>query len=416
MQLLLALRTVSRIESSPIREAVFRDIATRSRAIRMALRGYALCKRAGIAPLLVGAYGFSYFVRLVLPARRVRWLAVGLYANEVKALNGLDALLGADAPARAGWRLFNIQGLRAVQLRRVRRLYRVVAHIERRHGFMPACRVMATLFLYLRFHVWLAVMRPEAVLVTSDYSPDGAALTAAAGSLGIRRVYVPHALPSLHIRRSMLAFDAYVFDSEAMRDRFAHFAPVRGEIAYRGVAGEARLMQPVRAEVARVGVFLAGVTDMQGLLRMVRVLAERFPEVFVRGHPVDFTNPDFASVEQVAANVRISRGSTLAQDTQACDFIMAGNTTAILETLRMGVPTLYCAGLDMIPRDYNGFVRDGLVPEIAAPEDVNPLMLAAFFDAVWEKRMRYFDAGYGRDAELMRGQLVLALRRWAGLA
>ncbi|NBO17910.1 MAG: hypothetical protein EBV03_01555, partial [Proteobacteria bacterium] len=248
MQLLLALRTVSRIESSPIREEVFRDIASRSVAIRLALRVYALCRRLGLAPLLVGAYGFSYFVRLVLPDKPVRWLAVGLYANEVKELNALEALLGADAPVRVGWRLLNGQGLRAVRLRRLRRLYRVVAQLERRHGFMPACRVIATLFLYLRFHGWLSAMRPQAVIATSDYSPDGAALTAAAGSLGIKRIYVPHALPSLQIARSMLAFDAYVFDSEAMAARFASIAPIRGEVVYRGVRGGYRLMRPVQGD------------------------------------------------------------------------------------------------------------------------------------------------------------------------
>lgn len=414
MQLLLALRAVSRIESSAIREGVFRDIASRSPAIRLALRAHALCRRLGLGPLLVGAYGFSYFVRLVLPGQRVRWLAVGLYANEVKELDALAVLLGPDAPARVGWRLFNVQGLGAVRLRKLRSLYRMVVHIERRHGFMPACRVMATLFMYLRFHAWLKAMQPNAVVVTSDYSPDGAALTAAAGSLGIRRVYVPHALPSLQIGRSMLAYDAYVFDSEAMRERFSRLAPIAGEVVYRGVRGGHTLMK--RMPPGRVGVFLAGATHMEGLLAMVRALSGRFAEVLVRGHPVDFTNPDFTQVEQAAANVRISRGQALEQDAASCTLVVAGNTTAILEVLRQGVPVVYSAQLDTIPRDYNGFVTDGLVPELVSPEALQPQAVQNFFDAAWEKRMRYFDAGYGQDAQALRTQLVAALKRWGGVA
>ena len=388
------------------------DIANRSFIIRTVLWVYVLCKRIGISYMLVALYGFSYYLRTQLPQEKVRWLGIALYPNEVKQLDDLDALMGEDKPARVTWR-FTAQGMAALaRLGDVCRVLRVVKHIDKTHTFMPACRVTVALFLYMRLKPWLTVHEVKAVVVTSDYSPDGAALTSAAGGLGIPRIYMPHALPSLHIPgRSMLSYDLYLFDSEAMAERFAKISPLTGEVIYRGVRGKhlGLRLSGLAATRPRVGIFLSSGTRLAALKETIAALARFNPSaILVRGHPVDFSNPDFSALSAVPG-VCISKHTTLEEDTLACDIIIAGNSTVILECLRLGTPTVYYGALDMIPYDYNGFVAAGLVQDIAPVETFDMNSVARFFDINWLSHMAYFDAAYGKDSTVLAQHLRTSL-------
>ncbi len=405
MHLLKALRSVARTEASAVREAVFRDIANRSAVIRIVLGVHRVLRELGLSHFMVAFYGVSYFVRAVLPAGRVRWVGIGLYPNEVKQLDDLDRIMGEGwGVSRIGWKLVNLPGIFALRARACMRVLRVVRRIDARYGFMPACRITVALFLYLRLKPWLAEVAPKAVVVASDYSPDGAALAGAAASLGIARVYMPHALPSSHIPgRTLLGFEAYVFDSEAMHARFASMGTIAGHVMYRGVRGAHRMMRLEGLSVSqpRIGIFLSGSTDMPALRWTIAGLNRLSPaSILVRGHPVDFANPDFTGID-----AHVSKGTTLEEDAASCDLILAGNTTAILETLRMGVPTVYYSKLDNIPYDYNGFVADGLVPDLEKITLLDLTLVRRFFSAVWEKRMRYFDAAYGGDVEMLHAHV-----------
>lgn len=425
MQLLYALRAVSCIESSAIREESFQDIASRSRLIRAVLRLHRLCRYLGVGHVLVGAYGFAYFIRARLPAGDYPWLAVGYYPNEIKRLNAIDAVMGQDAALRVSWQLINGQGIRAVfkglSVRKLCRLCRLIRRIERQQRFMPACRVMVALFLYLRFYEALKGSNVRAILVTSDYSPDGAAMAAAAAALGRARIYAPHALPSSQAfpGRRVMPFDYYVFDSEMMRQRFHDITAIRGEVVYFGVNCEQRPMRKasIAAQGYRVALFLSGMSSRPALEECIRVLAlKQNAEVLVRGHPVDFSNPDFSGLTAIAPSVTISRGRKLTEDALWADIVIAGNTNAILETLRLGVPTAYWSALDGQPYDYNGFVEVGLVPDIQKMETFSVAGVQSFFDESWTDRMKYFDAAYGIDIKDNETKLRAALLRWAGIA
>src|SRR5690606_12589116 len=107
---------------------------------------------------------------------------------------------------------------------------------------------------------------------------------------------------------------------------------------------------------------------------------------------------------RLAPEVALSQGANLAADAQACDLVVAGNTTAALECLRLGTPVAYDGSLDALPRDYNGFVQDGLIPDMSvnAPDMA---AVAACYANEWEARMRYFDAAYGQDAQALRARV-----------
>ena len=418
MTLLNALRTIVRIESHPLRQAVFEDIASRSPLIRFVIGVHGVLRVLGISYLLVGLYGLAYYLRARLPSATSRWIAIGSLANEIKQLDTLDKLMGEDKPERVVWSFAQIGNWCALahalmHPRDVLRVIRLLRHLERDLRFMPACRAAAMLFMYLRFRQWFAGHKVRAVVVTSDYSPDAAAFSSAAGALGIYRIYLPHALPPMQIRgRTLLDYECFVLDSKAMQDRFASLWRVTGRVLFRGVRGENRPMQVERLSAVqpRIGIFLSGLTNMKVLENTIKGLGHLNPSILVRGHPVAFANPDFTQLAQAYPHVRISKGTTLLEDAQACDLVIACNTSAFLEILKFGIPAAYLAALDDIYYDYNGFVGDGLVPEIASVDTLDLATLKTFFSGQWPERMAYFDATFGRDAQQMHQEIRSALR------
>ncbi|MBY0407282.1 MAG: hypothetical protein K2Q01_06280, partial [Rickettsiales bacterium] len=195
--------------------------------------------------------------------------------------------------------------------------------------------------------------------------------------------------------------------------------PLTGRIVYRGVRGRQAPLRLAGLEKPgpRVGIFLSGSANVQALTEAIQSLLVLSPEyVLVRGHPVDFANPDFANIAAISPKVRISSGTTLEEDVRVCDMVVAGNTNAILESLRMGTPVMYHAKLDPIPYDYNGFVAGGLVPDVVDMRMLDVRQMLAFYTAQWEARMRYFDAGYGQDEEVLRQNVRREIRDALGVA
>ncbi len=418
MHLLKAIRTVARLESSPERQRVFDDIARRSRTIRFALYAHRLCRLLKCSHLLVALYGLAYFVRAGLPGHTPLWLTTGIYPNEHKQLDRIDALMGQNAPARIAWSFKQKDGWRAAfgalrHPRGVLRLLKAFKRIEARLPFMAACRVAMALFLYVRFRQWLERQTVQAVLVTSDYSPDAAALSTAAASLRIKRAYLPHALPgALMAGRTLLDYELYVFDSYAMRDRFAACSKLEGAIVYRGIHGEP---YPLRCDglmkkPLNIGIFLSAAASLNAVAETVESLARLNPAlILIRGHPVQFSNPDFSAIAQAAPYVEVSSGISLAQDSKRCDLIVAGNTTAVLEVLKNGTPVVYLPTLDGTSFDYNGFVQNGLVPLISSAAELDLASVAAFYRPGWEERMQYFDAAYGQNPAALDAEVKHAL-------
>lgn len=421
MQLLLALRVVSRIESSPVRATVFEDIAGRSWVIRLVLRLYHTAQVFGLEHLLVAGYAASYYVRAVLPKSKTQVLGVGFYANELRSLHLAEGLLAPQKLCKVGWQLLNPAGVIALfsGTGKWYKTWRLIKRIQQQHDFMPACRVMATLFLYIRFRQWFLAHGAQAVIVTSDYSPDGAAMTAAANVSGAKTIYIPHALPSLAIERYyMLGFDYYLLQSEAMMRRFSHWRKIDGEIFYQGVRGSYAPLQLANLDASRVkiGILLSGATRMDRLRELIiSLLKQHTPEmILVRGHPVDFTNPDFSALTQIDGRVKISQGAALEEDVGACDVMISSNSTVIVDSLRMGTPTVFYDGLDDLPYDYNGLVSDGLVPAMKDTQ-LDIAKVKDFFSRDWLLQMQYFDSAYAQDRAQLDEQVSEILQQWVGV-
>lgn len=90
---------------------------------------------------------------------------------------------------------------------------------------------------------------------------------------------------------------------------------------------------------------------------------------------------------------------------------ICGNTQAQAKVLGLGVPVVQCAGLDLLPFDHHGYVRDGIVWGIRSVEDFSFSKLRAFYQdlAYLPNLERHFGAGPGERSPGL-AELVLAVQ------
>jgi hypothetical protein len=92
--------------------------------------------------------------------------------------------------------------------------------------------------------------------------------------------------------------------------------------------------------------------------------------------------------------VVVSAGTrSIEEDCDACDLVACGSSSAHLSALKLGVPTVYVAGLDEVEDDYYRFVALGAVPRLEMHGDARAI--ATFYeDPDWPTRFARFDAAY----------------------
>src|SRR5207249_3953995 len=129
--------------------------------------------------LLVSSYGLAVFVTITPPRRRASMLAVGRHVNARRQLARIASWLEPGACELLDTRTAALPG-RMVQTAlsliqsgvSFAHALRLVRRIDRRHGFLVACRVAGTIAWYARGKAILRAARPDAVVVSSDSNPE----------------------------------------------------------------------------------------------------------------------------------------------------------------------------------------------------------------------------------------------------
>lgn len=413
MTLRRAVEIVAYKDAQPFRQAVFAYLAGHQPAARGAQRLYAALRAApavgGAHPsaALVAAYGLLAFLRLELP-RGHRMVAVGEYRNEERQFAWLEAVLGeelgrASGDGRLALRAESARALAALlaEPALLREALAHVAEVDRAHAdFLVSARCAQTAGVWLRARQLLRGHDARAILVSSDSNPLAMGVAWAARDAGRRTVYINHGhIPDGPPR---LDFDLSILDGPALLRVYEESQGYAGAVVYKGAEGEQRPMDTAGLRADRplvLGVFMSLIVDWPAfgaLFQRIRA-ALRPARVILRLHPNEvIRDPRALDHLDLDAAVEVSRGeAVLTHEAARCDLVLAGNSSAHLTLLRYGVPTACLPGMDLVPHDFYRFLRLGIVPEVPAPEALDRLALAAFFDdPAWAGRFRSFDAGY----------------------
>ncbi len=392
---------VAHKDSQPLRRALFRRKAERTPAIRAALATWRVLGTSSAAAAYVAAYAAASFVETRLPRSDAPIWAAWQYENEERALSSLARLDPALrlAPVTFGFGPRPVlEALGAAPRPVDRRAWRILSEYAGRGDFLVAARVASTVGYFQRLLPALERSSARAVWVSSDTNPYAVALTHAAECAGRRTCFVTHG----HVAEDPppLAFDLAIVDGAAVRDVYARAGPVRGRVVFRGAQGSARPMRtaPLRGEIGTVGVFLSILVDPAKLARAITELREALGprRLLLRLHPNHQMRDPRWDRGVDLRGVEVSDATRpLEDDAARCELVAAGNSSAHLTALKLGVPSVYVGALDEVPDDYYGFVAARLLPSLSAEPRPTPGQIAAFYeDPGWARRFARFDAAY----------------------
>jgi hypothetical protein len=354
-------------------------------------------------------------------------LAAARYAN---ARRHVARVIAWIEPHRSAWVRFGLRALAspwplagfATLVRkpgRLRRAYRVLRRIDRRHGFLVSSRAAAAIACYARGLALMRRQRPAAVLVSGDTHPEDLGLAGAARVLGVPQIFVSHAYPTPYAPR--LRFSLSILEGQAALEARRRAGQVEGGVILAGLEGESAVMDPYRVtrEAPVVGVFAPKAVSWETFAAIVTDCRARFrpSAIVVRWHPSMFERPRLAEVvADTTGIVESASTASLAEVARRCDWVIADeNSNVHLAVLKLGIPTIAVRRMGLYPdsrADLYGFAARGVIPPaVGRLSDVAVDAVLAFYSGTWPERFRGWDAAYLRGATEVRAEVREAVGR-----
>jgi len=424
--LLRAIRIIIRADSDPVRQALFANLKESHVLVRLVFSIHEAFKNTIASPLLVSGYGLAVLLTIPAPRCRASLLAVGKHVNARRQLARVASWLEPGRCELLDTRLlaFPARALQTVTLmvtarRSFVRAFRIVRRIDRRYGFLVACRAAGAIAWYARGKAILSSNRPDAIVVSSDTNPEEVGFTAAARVLEVPTIFISHAYPTpftppLDFSLSILGGEAEV---EARRRR----GPIGGDVLLAGIEGESKPLDATQFDRREpvIGFFTPKAVSWDTFAGVIDDCRRHFRarQILIRWHPSMIETPRLSHhIRDLSTIVETPRDATLEEIASRCDWVVADENSSVhLAVLKLGVPSIAVKQLGRYPQtrtDMYGLVRDGIVPPaVASIRDVQPDALAEFFSNGWVARFQRYDAAYARPHGSIQRDVRAAIER-----
>ncbi len=275
----------------------------------------------------------------------------------------------------------------------LRKTLRIVCNIESKHGWVQALNVASFIFSVFAFD-GIFDKENKIAISANDFSPVPLAFKYAAHNAGLKQIFVMHGQISAAESGNFFApldYDVSLLYGDAALQAYESWGQTTGRVVLIGFPGDSKPIKQVPEKIQYIGVCLANYydDDTHALIGRISELynGARF---FVRCHPRQTDKPDYSA----HGNIKLSRHPSMEQFADACDFVIAGNTGAQIDLLKLGCPIVHCSALDKLGHDDIGLVADNTV--MLFEEDKKPTAseLNQFFGSDWLQKFRKYDAMY----------------------
>ncbi len=245
--------------------------------------------------------------------------------------------------------------------------------------------------------------KAKGVITHALLSPRGLSLITAAIKENIPSIFILHGActPSYQgIIYPTFPVDLHLLKSKASQDRMNIKASRAKQIAYYGLPGDEKPLRSVPEIIKSFGICLPYGISKDVLDHLIDDIQKNFQpqQVNIRFHPRDQLRHNYQK-----SGIIISSSYETVQDfANNCDLIVAGNTSAILDILKIGCPVIYLDSMDTFGTDVYGFSDMRLIPEFKAINDISlDLCNIVYLDRNWPTVMSYFDSSYDKDRVLV---------------
>lgn len=221
---------------------------------------------------------------------------------------------------------------------------------------------------------------PRALVIANDHSPVQVALSTVLKGLGIPRIYLQHAEVSEAF--PPLDFEHSVLRNERSLETYAAIADVRGATYVIPRSGDLprneALGRPLDEPVTVVIYPTARILGDQTRLLVDKLLGNPLVDVVaVKEHPNAFP--------RLANFVQDDRLRFLEHIPAAPHAAVVGNSSIAVELISQGIPVYQNFDFDPVDRDYYGFVREGLVPEVTFERLASRFWEPYVLDETWRR-------------------------------
>lgn len=326
--------------------------------------------------------------------------------TEIKFRNRLDA---ATLPALSQFMR------RASTPQRRRRLRRIARRLHRRHEFFKVLRVAQLTGYYARY---LDIIKGGrfCLAVTSNHSnPHGIAFNLAARKCGVPVVLITHGMPVPPVAR--LSYDLALVHSEAALQTYTAAGCRMARVFVHG-RRQHHVPMPSGETPARlsVGIFLCKDVNEAVLRSVVAHLLghARVSRIHVRPHPKNlWVGFDAWIAAQNDARVQRCTGSSVFEDIEASDVVLAGNSSVLVEAVTAGRAAGYVRGIDYGSTDLHAFVARGLIYPYDEASGFDPDAMHNFYRRPdWPAALRLF-ANIDEDETTVAARVCDAMRELA---
>ena len=397
-ELYQSIKIVKFKDSQPFRQFIFKNLKSRKLAVRLSDTIYHLLPKP-IKNIYILSYGILSYLSTPNIENKVKNLGIYSYKNELRQLNFINKSLETKltlkiikiSPSKF---VKNITSVLILILDR--RIYSIANLINKKNNnFLVSCRCISTMFYYINFKNKLKNSQIKSIIVSSDSNPYAMGITFAAKSLEINTVYINHG----HIPENppRLIFDHNILDGQALLDTYKRTNNTHSNVIFKGIEGEFSKMEEItKNKSLRVGVFLSLVTDWDSLLKLVTRLSldKENSQILVRLHPnLIIREIKYVKSLKLIEKVKVSLSETIASDDlNNIDYLIAGNSSVHLTSLKIGVPSIYFDKIDLVPYDFYLFSKLGLVLEMNEMKKVSISELNQFYNSEeWIKVYKYFE-------------------------
>ena len=344
-------------------------------------------------------YSFWYFSklsRLTIVGGHNAILSTYEYKNESNAINSFCSKYNITGVSFLTNKRISVASLFTVftkiKFNKLKQSFRILKYLKRKYSFLVICRSLEYFAYFFYLESTLRKGSVKTIICSSDVNPNGVSLIAYGNKLNLKSIFFNHGLvikplPRLDYSLSVLncPADAAVYDvHDKSRDRVV-------------VATGDRVVKinSVKEVGLSAGIFLTTFPNVKEVILVCRKLIELGVNVkFIRPHPNELTikKEDLRSLRKTFPEINTTNCVPIDLVFNHIDFVIAGNTSAHIDALKKGVPSVYIRELDFDPFDVFKFVENGLLPHL---ENINidslPKLLNDFFQNYkWSDSAKFY--------------------------
>lgn len=404
--ILSSYRVVKKIDGSQARIQVFEDLKSRKKIYKFLHWFYDLNNANFLGTLLAGSYGLKSFLNVKLMSnQKGSVLTVAGYTNEIKTIQEIKEIVGNENFCDIKLSILYLFHYKSwydlfTNLKAIPKFLRIVKYIKKTCHFIPALRAASLFGYYLRFKLILRKnSHIKAVMVASNYSPEALSLSTAARELNIRVIYTNHSyIPSNMGYVPPVLADLSILSGEIVYHCYKDNSSIEGRVLYKGLMQKSITIDFIALKESEpvVGIFLTAPINIEVLEELVsKVNIDLKPkEILIRQHPVEVVKRDLSFIQKVYDNIIFSKDRTLQDDINACNFVIVGNSSVVMEILNAGKVVIYKKDLDGYGYDYVGFVKNKLIPDLDYIGFNNSTIKNFYKSEEWNKNIKKYNPNY----------------------